>query len=195
MLKKYQAPEVQTVALRAQKHGAFSKLEGQKLAAVLEHPDVVQAVKESFAGASTQALDDTRRMLSGCQNELDSALKKNEELYQKLVALTKRHDEMVQKHNDLVARNGELQTKLRGTQAVVPIKEDQILYLAGEKRGFVLWNPDSNLPPRVVYRTLGEAKSVQEQMAAKHQNKVFHILAIGPGLKLVKPVQATRVVL
>ena len=195
MLKKYQAPEVQTVALRAQKHGAFSKLEGQKLAAVLEHPDVVQAVKESLAGASTQALDDTRRMLNSCQSELDSVREKNEELYQKLVALTKRHDEVVQKHNDLVTRNGEMLRKLSAPKPVVPIEEDQILYLAGEKRGFVLWNPDSDLPPRVIYRTLGEAKSVQEQMAARHQNKAFHILPVGPGLKIVKPVQATRVVL
>lgn len=187
MLKKYQAPEIQTVALRAQKHGAFSKLDGQRLAAILEHPDVIHAVKESFEGASTAALEDAKRMLSSCQNELESTRQNNEELYQKLVDLTRRHDKLVEAHNEAGA-------KLRATKPVLPVQEDQILFLAGEKRGFILWNPSSTIAPRVIYRTLGEAKSVQEQMAAKHQNETFYIMPIGPGLKIVKPVAAQRVV-
>lgn len=185
MIKKYQAPEIQTVGLRAQKNGPFSKLEGQRLAAILEHPDVLAAIKESFAGAESAALEDAKRMLAAACQELDQERAKNSELYGKLTALTTRHDALVQRYNLLEQRRA----------APVQILEEAALKAAGEKRGFVLWNPASNLPPRVVYQSLAEARSVQEIMANREKDQVFHIMPIGPGLKIIKPVAAQRVVL
>lgn len=191
MTQKYQAPEIQTVNLRVTRNGAFSKLDGQKLAAVLEHPDVLQAVKESFDGASTQTLEDTQRMLNGCANELEAEREKNAELYRKLVALTSRHDAVVVQLNSSAARCTQLESKVR--RQTQPATESEYLQELGQKRGFILWCPTSSKPPSVVYQNLEKAKYVQETMAKLYPNQLFHILPIGPGLKIVKPVAAQRV--
>lgn len=182
--KQYQAPDIQTVCLRQTKGGLFNKLSGKQLQAILEHPDVLAAVKDNLAGAEHSVIDDLRRMLSACQSELDAERHRKEELTGKLVSLTRRLDASVESYNRLIAE--------KKKQPV--LTEDQLLYLAGEKRGFVLWNPASQIPPRVKYESLTEAKNVQEIMAKRCPGEVFHIMPIGLGLKIVKPVAAIRVV-
>jgi hypothetical protein len=183
--KQYQAPDIQTVCLRQTKHGKFNELKGKQLAAILEHPDVLAAIKESFAGAESTALEDAKRMLAAACQELDQERAKNSELYGKLTALTTRHDALVQRYNLLEQRKS----------TAPALIESVVLKAAGEKRGFVLWNPASSMPPKVIYRSLEEAKRIQEHMASREAGQVFHIMPIGPGLKIVKPVAAQRIVL
>lgn len=182
--KQYQAPDIQTVCLRQTKRGKFNELKGKQLAAILEHPDVLAAIKESFAGAESTALEDAKRMLAAACQELDQERAKNSELYGKLTALTTRHDALVQRYNLLEQRKS----------TAPALIESVVLKAAGEKRGFVLWNPASSMPPKVIYRSLEEAKRIQELMANREKDQVFHIMPIGPGLKIVKPVAAQRVV-
>jgi hypothetical protein len=48
---------------------------------------------------------------------------------------------------------------------------------------YILWNPGSNLPPRVTIRTLKEATTIAENMARRHPGEVFCIAKIGSAVQ------------
>ncbi len=76
--------------------------------------------------------------------------------------------------------------KLGNSPASTP--EAAALALAGQRRGFILWNPKSTHAPTVIHPTLEKAQEVQRLMAKRCPNEFFHICPVGPGLA-IKTVQ------
>lgn len=47
-----------------------------------------------------------------------------------------------------------------------------------DKPFYILWNPDSHMPPRVVMKDDAEAKEVAEDMARRHKQKFYIMKAV-----------------
>lgn len=54
-----------------------------------------------------------------------------------------------------------------------------------EKGSWILWNPDSNIPPKRVYESKVEAMEVAKLMANKHKGQQFYVAKLGARVKVV----------
>lgn len=191
--------QVQTVALRVTKGGKHVDLKPAQLDAIFSHPQVVETVNGLFKEGADKIVG-THQALEFKAEALERAnasLAEDVQLSRtSLKSCDTERRALLQSDAQKTGEIARLKDELRAAQrkAVLSLTEAQALVKAGEKRGFVLWCPTASQPPRQVYPTHEKAVAVQEYMAKTYKDQMFHILPIGPGLKLVKPVQATRVV-
>lgn len=61
------------------------------------------------------------------------------------------------------------------------------------KRFFILWNPDSSLPPQVRFDTHAEASEIAKQMALRHKQR-FYVMEAKEFAEVHTPVTVTKLV-
>lgn len=198
--------QVQTVTIRVGKAGPHTTLKQVQLDALFTHPQVVETVNGLFKEgadalvANHQALEFKAEALERANASLAEDLQLNRTSLkscdtERRALLQSDHQktgEIARLKEDLRVANQKV--SFRDASAKVRETEAQVLTKAGNERGFILWCPTSSQPPRQIYPTYEKAVAVQEYMAKTYSGQVFHVLPIGHGLQLVKPVQAKRVV-
>lgn len=198
--------QVQTVTIRVGKAGPHTTLKQVQLDALFTHPQVVETVNGLFKEgadalvANHQALEFKAKALERANASLAEDLQLNRTSLkscdtERRALLQSDHQktgEIARLKEDLRVANQKV--SFRDASAKVRETEAQVLAKAGKERGFVLWCPTASQPPRQIYPTYEKAVAVQEYMANTCLGQVFHVLPIGHGLQLVKPVQAKRVV-
>jgi len=75
----------------------------------------------------------------------------------------------------------------RGKSVTIPYTDELIEEIRLRRdSGFILWNPQSKLPPQVQYPTLGEARCVSRIMAQRNPGQTFNIMLKVGSAKLDK---------
>ncbi|WYW04114.1 hypothetical protein Luke3_00009 [Pseudomonas phage vB_PpuP-Luke-3] len=174
---------IQSVNLRSNTSGkgAHSTLTDERLGAIFQHPQVIEQLSTLVHQAgrhfqqqlteALEALELAKTSLKSCDHERRQLLQSEAQLQGK------------------VARLEQLRDKPKG----VPLTAQQLMAGAGKMsgRGFILWQPGSNMPVTITYETYKKAEEIRAVMAKRHPNKVFHICAVGEGL-VERVIPATR---
>lgn len=202
---------VQTVTLRVTKGGDFTKLKQVQLDALFSHPQVVGCVNELFKDGADQivgkhqALEFKATALEGANRSLAEDL---ELARTSLKSCDTERRALMQKEAQQAGEINRLKDSLANAQRAVLLSERELakcrtgapashlihIQQAGVGRGFILWCPTASQAPQKVYPTYAKAAEVQEIMAQRNKEQVFHILPIGPGLMYKQPTKAQRCV-
>ncbi len=59
------------------------------------------------------------------------------------------------------------------------------------KSFYLIWNPDANMPPRVRFETLEEAKKIAKEMVERHKAQFFVLKATSLAEPAPMPVKVT----
>lgn len=175
---------IKSVNLRSNTSGKghHSQLSEERLGAIFQHPQVIEQLSTLVHQAgrhlqeqlteALEALDLAKTSLKSCDHERRQLLQSEAQLQGKVNRLEQARDKRTQG---------------------VPLTANQLMKGAGKLsgRGFILWQPGSNMPVTTTYESYEKAEEVRAIMAKRVPNKVFHICAVGEGL-IERVVPATR---